>query len=515
MRSSTDSVPVPNPATRLDGALARPARDGARLVALHWLHDLYEARDAWRAARDTASEDPSDPSAPPPDAADALHKARVALRRLRATLREHRESLGLDEGRRAKRALRRLSAATSDARDQDVQRAWLASQRDRLSADARTEAEQLLARIDAGQSKRYAHVTRAFERQLDRRAARLARRLGRYSVDVTADADAPIERFAESLATRLAEGLDAIRRDLDASTAIDDQTTLHQLRIRLKQQRAMLAPFAQRDPAIAAWYAMATEGQDQLGAMRDAMLLADRAQRHAYAALATTLQMDAVAHFEAFHARWSADQDAVLNVSSAAIDAVRRSPPAARAPEPPPALELIHGLTLPNGHGLPMEIERKFLLHGLPPHAAMASSIRIEQGWLPGTVLRERLRRSVAPNGSVRHSRTIKLGQPGARIEVEEPVEPALFYAMWPYTIDARIRKRRHVVIDGALTWEVDVFLDRDLVIAEVELQDTAQSIELPAWLAPFVIREVTHDPAYLNSVMAQRDVASPDRDVR
>ncbi len=518
MTSSTDSVPAADPAARLDGALARPARDGARLVALHWLHDLREARDSWRAARaatDIASDDPSEPAAPPPDSADALHKARVALRRLRATLREHRKSLGLNEGRRARRALRRLNAATGDARDQDVQREWLASQRDRLPTDVCAEADQLLTLIDAGQAKRYDGVTRAFERHLDPRAARLSRRLGHYTVDVTADADAPVGRFAESLATRLEEGLDAIRRDLDASTAIDDQTTLHRLRIRLKQQRAMLAPFAHLHPAITAWYAMATEGQDQLGAMRDAMLLADRAQRRECAALATTLRMDAVAHFEAFHARWSADPGAVVIVSTAAVDAVRRWLPAERAPEPPPELELIHGLTLPNGHGLPMEIERKFLLHGLPPHAAMAPSLRIEQGWLPGTVLRERLRRSVAANGSVRHSRTIKLGQPGARIEVEEPVEPSLFYAMWPYTIDARIRKRRHVVVDGALTWEVDVFLDRDLVIAEVELQDTAQSIELPSWLAPFVIREVTHDPAYLNSVMAQRDVASPDRDAR
>jgi CYTH domain-containing protein len=179
---------------------------------------------------------------------------------------------------------------------------------------------------------------------------------------------------------------------------------------------------------------------------------------------------------------------------------------------PPAAVTTFDVSTLPPGHGLPMEIERKFLLHGLPPHAAMSPSWRIEQGWLPGTMLRERLRRSVAPDGDERLTRTIKLGQPGERIEVEEPTSPALFAAMWPLTVDARIRKRRHAVRAGALTWEVDVFLDRDLVLAEVELEDVAQPIEFPDWLAPFIVREVTHETAFLNSVMAQRDVASPDR---
>jgi CYTH domain-containing protein len=155
-----------------------------------------------------------------------------------------------------------------------------------------------------------------------------------------------------------------------------------------------------------------------------------------------------------------------------------------------------------------MEIERKFLLHGLPPRAATAPSTRIDQGWLPGIALRERLRRELGANERAKLTRTIKLGPIGARIELEEPTEPALFEALWPLTVNARIRKRRHRVPDGALTWEIDVFLDRDLVLAEVELTDAAQAVEIPEWLAPFIVREVTQEPAYLNSVMAQRDVA-------
>ena len=83
-------------------------------------------------------------------------------------------------------------------------------------------------------------------------------------------------------------------------------------------------------------------------------------------------------------------------------------------------------------HTLPMEIERKYLLRACPPEAAKQVAILIEQGWLPGTMIRERLRRSVSANGDVRLTRTIKLGPIGARVEVEEDTDPQLFDALWP-----------------------------------------------------------------------------------
>jgi adenylate cyclase len=190
-------------------------------------------------------------------------------------------------------------------------------------------------------------------------------------------------------------------------------------------------------------------------------------------------------------------------------DETLRGEAVAPPPAPPPAPFDAAAVALV--HQLPMEIERKFLLHGLPPRAAVAPSLRIEQGWLPGTLLRERLRQSVSMNGDVVRTRTIKLGRPGARIEVEEPVSAGLFDSLWPLTSDARIHKRRHLVVEGGLTWEIDVFLDRDLVLAEVELHDTQQEVPIPDWLAPFLVKEVTDDPAYLNAVMAQRHIGAPE----
>ena len=99
--------------------------------------------------------------------------------------------------------------------------------------------------------------------------------------------------------------------------------------------------------------------------------------------------------------------------------------------------------------------------------------------------------------------RTVKLGPAQARIEIEEGTSRELFEAMWPLTVAARVEKHRHVVPDGAYQWEIDVFCDRDLVLAEVELSGLDDHPTLPAWLAPYVERDVTGEPAYFNAVLA------------
>ena len=89
------------------------------------------------------------------------------------------------------------------------------------------------------------------------------------------------------------------------------------------------------------------------------------------------------------------------------------------------------------------------------------------------------------------------------RLELEEPMPPDLFERLWPLTEGRRIRKRRHRVKDGDLTWEIDEFRDRDLVIAEVELPSPSAEITTPDWLRPHLVREVTDDPAYSNYRLA------------
>jgi len=60
------------------------------------------------------------------------------------------------------------------------------------------------------------------------------------------------------------------------------------------------------------------------------------------------------------------------------------------------------------------------------------------------------------------------------------------------------IEKIRHKIPHGRHIWEVDEFLGENagLVVAEVELADEGDAVEMPVWIG----REVTGDPRYYNS---------------
>jgi CYTH domain-containing protein len=156
----------------------------------------------------------------------------------------------------------------------------------------------------------------------------------------------------------------------------------------------------------------------------------------------------------------------------------------------------------PDMSDLPYEIERKYLLRGQPPRVVGAPSLEIDQGYIPGERIKERIRRARGA-GTTHYYRTIKMGSGVQRIEIEEETTAEFFDAVWPLTAGFRVRKRRHLVDDGGL-WEIDEFLDRPaLWLAELELMHADQVVEVPAWLAPFVEREVTDDPRYTNRALA------------
>lgn len=150
-----------------------------------------------------------------------------------------------------------------------------------------------------------------------------------------------------------------------------------------------------------------------------------------------------------------------------------------------------------------LEIERKYLLSALPDAVRGARSVVIEQGYLPGVRIVERLRRYQG-TGEERWVRSIKAGTGITRIEVEEEVPRELFEQLWPLTLGRRVHKRRHYLPDAGLTWEVDEFLDRELVLAELELPHESHRVRVPAWLAPVLVREVSHEPEFLNSALAR-----------
>ena len=66
------------------------------------------------------------------------------------------------------------------------------------------------------------------------------------------------------------------------------------------------------------------------------------------------------------------------------------------------------------------------------------------------------------------------------------------------------MRKRRHVVPDYGLLWEIDEYLDRDLVLLEVAPEPDADGFTLPDWLEPYVVREVTGERDFTARALAQ-----------
>ncbi|NNK48458.1 MAG: adenylate cyclase, partial [Gemmatimonadetes bacterium] len=90
------------------------------------------------------------------------------------------------------------------------------------------------------------------------------------------------------------------------------------------------------------------------------------------------------------------------------------------------------------------------------------------------------------------------------RIELQEDTDRATFEVLWPLTRGRRVIKRRYRVPEGGLTWEVDEFTDRDLVLAEIELPSEEMKPKLPEWIAPYVVREVTGESEYVNVNLAR-----------
>ena len=145
------------------------------------------------------------------------------------------------------------------------------------------------------------------------------------------------------------------------------------------------------------------------------------------------------------------------------------------------------------------EIERKFLLHGLPPQLAFARRERIRQGYLAldgDTEVRVRM--------STKGSRlTIKHGRGAVRVEEELALDDRQAQALWQLTEGRRLEKTRRAIRVQGVVVEVDEYngsLD-GLVVAEVEFPDEDAALDFtpPAWFA----RELTGDGAYSNRALA------------
>jgi len=144
------------------------------------------------------------------------------------------------------------------------------------------------------------------------------------------------------------------------------------------------------------------------------------------------------------------------------------------------------------------EIEHKFIVDTRlwRPHS---QGLRIEQGYLSADkerVVRVRIageRAALAIKGKTK-------GLTRDEFEYEIPLADARFM-LRELCLKPTLAKTRYRESVGSLSWEIDVFHDDNegLVIAEVEVGDEAQAIDVPVWAT----REVSDDPRYFNSSLA------------
>jgi len=420
-----------------------------------------------------------------------LHAVRVAMRRARSWLRVHREVLdGAGRGR-AVRALERAGAASGAARDAEVFQQWLTAQRSPLPPAARRAGRWLVEHWGHGEVP--AEPTRVLP-VVEAPLQRLLERTQRYAHVVDVDTGPVPRPMAGWTASVLRRQRDVLRARFAAVTVGDDATAAHRVRVACKQLRYTLEPLAPHVPGAPALIAQCTTVQDALGELRDAQV-----------ASATLTRLAGVATAE------PPDASVLAGLPVLAVSLAARVREAWRVAQP-----LLHGAA---GEALldavgavaealdalarrGTEIERKYLCTAMPVLPPGVSVQHIEQGYLPGTELVERVRR-VREGRRTQRYRTVKLGRGLQRQEVEERCSAALFEALWPFTAERRVLKRRHVVVEGPHTWVVDEFTDRALVLVEIELPRLDTVVALPPWLTAVLDREVTDESAYVNAVLA------------
>ena len=457
--------------------LSLPTSQGARLVALDLLDLVGAARVRLADAKD----------------AEALHDFRVALRRLRSWLRAFDAALGWTSGGQLRRRLGTLADATGESRDLQVHVQWLETARETLGARGRVGADRLLHDLQTRKASADQRLTRVLAKRFDALSERLQSDLSTYTAHVRHDSKP--ETWLGTVAAELVEQrLTKMCRALGQIHSLRSQTAAHEARIAEKRLRYLLEPFRGEIATLPLLVDRLAVLQDVLGDMHDADVFGKEVRREikrlrhpgrhhdAFVGLRMIERLLAErkrAAYNHLETEWLG-----ANVGALAAD-VRIAAGGLRAAAPE------------------VEIERKYLLRGMPRMPKAARAAEIEQGYIPGTRLLERIRRVRTPDGE-QFYRTMKSGSGIRRREIEEETSRAIFETLWPLTRGKRVSKVRYSVPDHHLTWEVDHFSDRDLVLAEVELPSEHETIHLPSWLAPVVDREVTNDPSFTNANLAK-----------
>ena len=475
--------------------------EGARRVALSFVREAQEACDRLKDGAHRA------------DDTEALHDMRVALRRLRSAMRAYAQVLDEAIPKKRRKNLRSLVQSTNEARDAEVQLSWIDENHEALSEVERLGADAWRRALEETKHHAYRQIIEDKVPRLRSLLVQLARDLSEYDVHCVVFASDAEATFGEVASDTLALLLRDLEKALARVRSHEDEAEAHEARIVGKRLRYALEPLREVSPEAGEALRELKKLQDVLGSLQDLSVrthaLSKAVEDAAIARARTEVglvvndearapgQVDtqpgllALVRLAQTQKRSVLDQVIEEWATGSRLSVVSESlSKAVRA--------------LGGEDDVPREIERKYLLTAMPPFVADKAFSRLEQGYVPGVSIVERVRRKVDAKGNKKHFRTVKLGRGIERIEIEEEITPALFASLFTLTKGRRVRKKRFAITEGDYTWEIDVFTDRELVLAEVELSSADIQPKLPEWLAPYVVREVTDEDTYVNLNLAQ-----------
>ncbi|MBX3246870.1 MAG: CHAD domain-containing protein [Myxococcales bacterium] len=472
-----------------DDLLARSADEAVRRVALQLLDEAEAARD-----RLVRGED-----------GEALHDFRVALRRLRSHARAHARHLddALDRGVRKK--LAKIQRATGGARDAEVGREWLerlvaelgervdrpeAAPLARAVAPVIVKLEQTVESDDRALSRPLRRAIERFERLVERHRGPMGTTTVQLRGDEPESYGAVVGGLARTHVAALAERLEAVGGP-------EEVEAIHDARIAGKRLRYLLEPARERAAGATELVKTLKRLQDLLGDLNDLAVLdvelTRRGDELAGGEGEAVAEREAHDALQALRAHLSARRGEIFADVASSFAGLGLAELVDRVETLARRLDGVRQT----------ETERKYLLRTLPPEARRHPCKELSQGYLPGEKLQERVRREERGR-EVRYLRTLKAGRGVQRIEVEEATTAEVFDVLWTLTEGRRVIKRRYRVEEGGLVWEIDEFLDRALVLAEVELPASDVQPPIPSWLRPHLEREVTGEDAYVNLNLAK-----------
>lgn len=198
----------------------------------------------------------------------ALHDFRVALRRLRSTLRAYRPWLKAVP-KKLRRWLRDTARATGAGRDAEVCLAWLARQKG-CTASERNERDELQAHLDRVRDEAYARLRTDMLADFTEVAPQLRRILediGRGKRGTAAKGN-----YAAAIARCLREYAANLTADLARIHGAADVTTIHDARIQAKRLRYLLEPLEDKIPGARVAVKGLRRFQDETGNLCDGFL---------------------------------------------------------------------------------------------------------------------------------------------------------------------------------------------------------------------------------------------------